>query len=49
MVPFLSKQVLARVEAREARESQKSIEDANMLEFGSKQGRQMCHDYALYF
>jgi hypothetical protein len=38
LVPFLSKLCLERVDAREERESQKSIENANMLEFGNKEG-----------
>jgi hypothetical protein len=38
LVPYLSKQCLAAVDKREERESQKSIEDANMIEFGNKEG-----------
>jgi hypothetical protein len=41
LVPYLSKQCLEAVDAREERESQKSIEDANMLEFGNKEGEIM--------
>jgi hypothetical protein len=38
LVPFVAKQVLERVEEREQQRSQKSIEDANMLEYGNKKG-----------
>eukprot|EP00596_Hydrurales_sp_CCMP1899_P006801 CAMPEP_0119052128 /NCGR_PEP_ID=MMETSP1177-20130426/73531_1 /TAXON_ID=2985 /ORGANISM="Ochromonas sp, Strain CCMP1899" /LENGTH=394 /DNA_ID=CAMNT_0007031595 /DNA_START=1247 /DNA_END=2428 /DNA_ORIENTATION=- len=44
LVPTLTKLANTRFEAREERESQKTLEDANMLEFGNKEGEILVKD-----